>query len=312
MTFSKLRVFSRLLDCSVSSLKYCADTSANRILRQPFFTSASFASSRFTLHRNCSSASNTESPFSNVNIEAVAMGDEELMKKLKVIILEAEVMRQEGLRVPSSIDDEKWKELLHATSRSHRIKLLAFWFTNERKKIKDKMKKEESRLRREADRDQIQLKKETDHIYYGLGGCNMLMRVYDSSIDAFNNYKLIQAMMFGQNLIFDCSYDEHMNAKESTLCATQLKILFSENRIRDEPFNIHFCNVNKDGLVFRRFQKLVPTLYEPVFPINITDKSYLELFPKEKLVYLTPHCREQLRRFDSDDIYIIGKTFCEY
>jgi ribonuclease P protein 1 len=52
--------------------------------------------------------------------------------------------------------------------------------------------------------------------------------------------------------------------------------------------------------------KCIPTLYDSDFPINITEKSYLDLFPKENIVYLTPHCREELREFDHDAIYIIG------
>lgn len=45
---------------------------------------------------------------------------------------------------------------------------------------------------------------------------------------------------------------------------------------------------------------------EPWFPLNIHEDSYLNHFPKEKLVYLTPHCRNDLEEFNHDDIYIIG------
>lgn len=47
-------------------------------------------------------------------------------------------------------------------------------------------------------------------------------------------------------------------------------------------------------------------MYEPWFPLNVHTNSYLDLFPKEQLVYLTPHCREELRTYDHDAIYIIG------
>lgn len=32
----------------------------------------------------------------------------------------------------------------------------------------------------------------------------------------------------------------------------------------------------------------------------------MDLFPKEKLVYLTPHCFNDLEEFSYDDYYIIG------
>jgi tRNA (guanine9-N1)-methyltransferase len=40
--------------------------------------------------------------------------------------------------------------------------------------------------------------------------------------------------------------------------------------------------------------------------MNIASETYLELFPKEKLVYLTADSDETLEAFSRDDIYIIG------
>lgn len=61
--------------------------------------------------------------------------------------------------------------------------------------------------------------------------------------------------------------------------------------------------------------KYIPTMYEKEFPMNIHENSYLDLFPKQKLVYLTPHCREEMDTFDHDAVYIVGAivdkvTFC--
>lgn len=62
--------------------------------------------------------------------------------------------------------------------------------------------------------------------------------------------------------------------------------------------------------------KYIPTMYEKEFPMNIHEKSYLDLFPKQKLVYLTPHCREEMDTFDHDAVYIVGAivdkvSFCK-
>lgn len=51
----------------------------------------------------------------------------------------------------------------------------------------------------------------------------------------------------------------------------------------------------------------VPCLYDPEYPFEFTSKSYLDLYPRDKLVYLTPHCRNELTTINIDDIYIIGK-----
>ena len=42
------------------------------------------------------------------------------------------------------------------------------------------------------------------------------------------------------------------------------------------------------------------------FPVEITTKSHLDLFPREKMVYLSPDSNNDLRKFNEDDIYVIG------
>lgn len=38
----------------------------------------------------------------------------------------------------------------------------------------------------------------------------------------------------------------------------------------------------------------------------VNPDSYLEKYPRERLVYLTPHCREELITYDHNAVYIIG------
>lgn len=119
-------------------------------------------------------------------------------------------------------------------------------------------------------------------------------------------FRLTRAMQFGEKIILDCSYDKHMNTREAVNCAKQLMFCFAENRISDEPFDLYFCNANMNGVTMKYLKKHIPTMLESYFPLHVTEKSYLDLFPKEKLVYLTPHCKTDLTEYDSDSIYIIG------
>lgn len=113
-------------------------------------------------------------------------------------------------------------------------------------------------------------------------------------------------MQFGDKIIFDCSYDQYMTKREANSAAKQLVISFAENRQHKDPFDLHFCNVNFNGDTFSRMQRHIPNLRSPEFPTNLCEGSYLDLFPKENLVYLTPHCRNDLTEYDPDSIYIIG------
>lgn len=66
----------------------------------------------------------------------ITNGDKELEHKLKILEMELEVMRQEGLLVPenSFISTERWQELLTLKSRSARLRLYTFLFKIMKKK----------------------------------------------------------------------------------------------------------------------------------------------------------------------------------
>lgn len=247
---------------------------------------------------------NNDSIYSNVDYDAITKGSSELLQKLKVLMLEVEVLRQEGEKVPEKMTNERWEQILQAKSRSQRIKQLAFWWINEKKKEKDKEKKQLKRLAREESSKKIT--EDNGHITYGFGGSTIFLRMYETTIDRWKNWKLMEAMLFSQSLVIDCGYDAHMNNTELSNCAKQMVILFAENRSHRVPFNLYFCNAPRDNKLITKLEKLVPTINNPDFPINITEKQYTEVFPKEKLVYLTPHCREELKEYNEDDIYIIG------
>lgn len=230
-------------------------------------------------------------------------------KKRKILELEMEVMRQEGRKVPTpaKIKEKNWEHLLTLQSRNQRRHYYLYLWNIEMAKENERIKKEQKRIdiakRKE---EQILANAENDHIIYGLFHNTMFLRVYDSTMDHWNNNRLVQAMQFGQNLVIDCSYDEYMNEKEMSNTAKQLTLCFALNRAHNEPFNVHHCNVNYQKTTMINLQKNLVQIRDPSFPFNITDKSYLDLFPKERLVYLTPHCKNDLEEFNPDDIYIVG------
>jgi ribonuclease P protein 1 len=233
----------------------------------------------------------------------ITNGDPVLEKKLKILFLEAEVLRQSGHRVPQNVKLRQWKELLTMETRTGRRKYLSYIFGVEKAQENRKKKKAERKQQRE---DEMMKLPESNHLIYGLGHNTVLLRVYDSTINNFYNSKLIHAMQFGQKLVVDCSYDSHMTLREAVNCGKQLTYMFSENRAHDSPFDLYLCNARRESNTMKQFVKFIPTLYDCDFPINITEKHYLDLFPKENIVYLTPHCREEMREFDHDAIYIIG------
>lgn len=89
-------------------------------------------------------------PLTEEVIQQLAKGDPEKVKQLKLIEFEYEVAKQEGLKVPSLLLLEHWKELLILPSHSGRKKYLSYLFKKEIHILKDKQEKEEWRVVREA------------------------------------------------------------------------------------------------------------------------------------------------------------------
>ena len=54
--------------------------------------------------------------------------------------------------------------------------------------------------------------------------------------------------------------------------------------------------------IFKSFYK---SSHDP--PANLTSESHLDLFPKERLVYLSPDSTNELSTLNPDDIYVLGK-----
>ncbi|XP_035919131.1 mitochondrial ribonuclease P protein 1 homolog [Anopheles stephensi] len=230
-------------------------------------------------------------------------------KRRKVLELEIEVMRQEGRKVPSvsTIKPDQWEHLLGLSSRNQRRHYYLYLWNIEMvrlgKQMKKERKQEEIAKRRE---ELLKANAENDHIVYGLFHNTMFLRIYDSTMDHFHNNRLVQAIRYGINLVIDCSYDDYMNDKEMRNTAKQLMLCFALNRSHTEPFNIHHCNANFNKTTMKQLEKHLVQLHQPEFPFNVTERSYTDLFPKERLVYLTPHCKNDLTEFNPDDVYIIG------
>ncbi|XP_030380963.1 uncharacterized protein LOC115628828 [Scaptodrosophila lebanonensis] len=230
-------------------------------------------------------------------------------KRLKVLQLEADIAHQEGRRVPQLgfFQDHHWEHVLTLPTKSARIKYYGYLWQIEMKKESEKRKKE---LRaEETERRLEEMRKEREentHIIYGLGHTSLFLRIYDSTINHWMNNRLTRAMQFAPKLVLDCSYDAHMNNREASYAAKQLMLSFAENRANDEPFDLHYCNFNNDSVCMQALKRYIPPMFNPEFPMNIHKKCFTELFPKENLVYLTPHCREELNTYNPDDVYIVG------
>lgn len=219
------------------------------------------------------------------------------------------MLRQEGRKAPDleKLRPQDWEHILGLPTKSARKRYYQFLWQNEMKRdsvVERKQQKKIENAERLAKHHEENALNE--HIVYGLNHNSIFLRIYDATITHFHNMKLIRSMMFDQKLIIDCSYDEHMNPREASNAGKQLMLCFAENRMHDEPFDLHLCNVNLNNVSSKILKRFIPTMLEDDFPLNIHSESLTETFDKSKLVYLTPHCNNDLVEYNPDDIYIIG------
>lgn len=73
-----------------------------------------------------------------------------------------------------------------------------------------------------------------------------------------------------------------------------------------EPFNLNICNVDKSQKSYQFLEYLYPVIVSDKSFVNITSESYLDLFPKRDIIYLSPHAEEVLTEYDNNAVFIIG------
>ncbi|XP_014616990.1 PREDICTED: mitochondrial ribonuclease P protein 1 homolog [Polistes canadensis] len=229
----------------------------------------------------------------------------ELNKTYKLLQYEIEYLREMNENVPQVFRPKDWIYLLNTTSKNHQRKHIEFLFKNEMKRnnFKDKKKQQTENLILKLE----QYRKECPSgLLYGLGHNSLFLRLYDKSLDYYLNYSTMMYSMFEPKIVFDCGYNNVMRNFEIKNCARQLLLSFVFNRFHNTPAELVFCNAAPDNEIIVSLNHLIPSLYEDTFPLNVTSQSYLDIFDKEQLVYLTPHCKTDMTYYDPDKVYIIG------
>lgn len=116
----------------------------------------------------------------------------------------------------------------------------------------------------------------------------------------------MRTRLFGQKLIFDCSFDASMSHQEIQSAGRQLYYCFENNRNFKTPFDIHLCNMNPDSKTLKHLKKHIPNVLDEKILLPIHQQCFTELFPAERLVYLSPDSENVLTDFKADDIFIVG------
>ncbi|RXM32016.1 Mitochondrial ribonuclease P protein 1 [Acipenser ruthenus] len=213
-----------------------------------------------------------------------------------------EMWRQAGKLVPENMTEEELQTLEELSTKSSRKKYLKYLALKEGHKKARKKKQEKKKQERAEDAKGSGEDEEED-------GSRMkntfLLQFWQRSIDALYNWRAAQAMQFGQSLVFDMSYDRYMTRREIENTVSQLLECEGWNRRALDPFHLHFCNLKVEAAYHKELIKRYSGAWDRLL-VSATDRPHQEVFPREKLVYLTADSPHVLKTFDHDKVYIVG------
>ncbi|CAH1264672.1 TRMT10C [Branchiostoma lanceolatum] len=131
--------------------------------------------------------------------------------------------------------------------------------------------------------------------------------IWGRKMELFYGWNQARNMMFGSDLVFDFSYEDEMQFREKINLCDQLNEALGANRQDTEPFHMHLVNLRHDGQTYKELARSrTDENFADKILGTVTEKSYLDLFPRERLVYLTADSPRELTKFEPDKVYIIG------
>jgi hypothetical protein len=212
---------------------------------------------------------------------------------LKVIKLEHNFMLSEGYQIPDEAEmtSQNWIEAMKLKSKFQRLKYYMYL-------SKLSFRKEANRLKRAAPKEEKERGTAYEH-------GRLFMRIYETTMKRWQNHRLAASALFGIPLVIDMDYSSIMRPQEIRNTASQLQKIYVANRADEEmPFHLHFTSCSHDNSIYKLFQLLLQESQNHL--ATVTEKSYLDLFDKQSLVYLSPNGRQVLKKFDPNAVYIIG------
>ncbi len=131
--------------------------------------------------------------------------------------------------------------------------------------------------------------------------------ISSNSLKQVRDGRLLSAFRVAESpkLVLDFQFHEFNSFKAMRSLVKQFVHLYSDLAEDDHAFQIHFCNFDEKTNPFKKFFDVL-SIDLNRFVVHSTPKSYLELFPKNKLRYLSPNSKSELVEFDPDHVYIIG------
>ena len=131
----------------------------------------------------------------------------------------------------------------------------------------------------------------------------MCRNINKQKVKNIQRLNLSYALDFGQPVVFDLNLDYRMSDGEAYSFVKQMREVYAANRTMWEPFQLHLCGYDPD---LPGMRDLVECEESRHYLWNVTEDCFSRVFPREKLVYLSPDAPEVASEWRHDDVYVIG------
>lgn len=234
--------------------------------------------------------------------DLITRGSAENENKLYELLVQLQTLRETGKGLPETIRIEDIDNMV-GLSHSKLCRYLDYLLITQYKAQKGAQEKAAKLILNEQKR-QERLERESTLEHPWLERSNIFMPLHKSLINTVYNTNAVSGMLYGQKVIIDCSYNSYMDDYCLKLTAKQILFCLYSSRTNRRPMSLHICNLDYESKLMYYLEKLNPAIRLDI-PISMHSESYLELFDRKKLVYLTPHTQVAVE-YDPEDIYILG------
>ncbi|UJR30991.1 hypothetical protein I4U23_018502 [Adineta vaga] len=234
-----------------------------------------------------------------------SFSDLTLEQKRRVIEIEIQTLRESGERVPDTIPDERWNELINLPLLESRKTLYGYLFLREVYRKRRALVVAQNNLRRiEATKRREDLLAQGKQPTNYPGYSSIFRHLGRQNEKYVREQTLLAPARLGEMLVIDCGFEqEHARAYHLLNLVDQVQYLFAELHRYHSPSFVYLCNLSQDGRLQTEFNRRAPL---DNLCLQATASSYLDIFPQEKLIYLSPDSNVEMTSFDHDAVYIIG------
>ncbi|KAG2772587.1 hypothetical protein PC129_g3405 [Phytophthora cactorum] len=180
-----------------------------------------------------------------------------------------------------------------------------------KKLSKRAMRKEKRRLQYEERKAEKKLKRQEQQRAKKASGLIPPPKELDMSEEAVQRRKeraiakreaYLMAAEEGVKVVIDCEFEEKMTDKEKKSLSQQIMFSYGVNRRSRTPMNAYITSLHGD--IRKNLEKI--SGFHEWQAFTESSKSYMDIFKKESLVYLTADSPNTITKLSHDKVFIIG------